>query len=115
MKRRRLSLAALTAAIGVAALFVLTPPGETHPTREAFARVREGMTRDEVAAAVGVPPEVAATIKRDSGEREPWEAWNSEDTHLSVRYGPDGRADQVVVAPLPRKSLSQRLRRRLGF
>lgn len=115
LRRRLLLAAALTVAVGAAALFVFARPGGPHPTREAFERVREGMTRDEVAATVGVPPEVAATIKRDSGEREPWEAWNCEDTHLSVRYAPDGQVDQIVLAPLPRKSLSQRLRWRLGL
>src|SRR5437660_541080 len=105
--RRRWLLPA--AGLIVSAVVVTTvlpaPPDVPRPSRESFEHVREGMTREEEAATIGAPPEVAATIKRDSGARE---AWNSEDTHLSVRYGPDARVDQILIAPLPRKSLTQR-------
>ena len=97
------AVAAMASAAVIAA--VLRGPG-TPPapaarvTRGSFDRVRAGMTRAEVIAAVGAPPGVYASRDVACWAGEEWfegvdDEWVCDDGCLGVGYGPGGR---VAVA-----------------
>ena len=120
MTRRRLLIAGTARVAGAAAVVALLPHGP-RVSRAAVGRVKEGMTFEEVMAAVGSPPvrHVATDAPPLPGRRnDPPVAhaeWPCEGGgRLWVKYGGDGRATLVVVVgqvdgSAPRPSLLRRL------
>ena len=82
-----------------------------------FARVRQGMTREEVVAAVGKPPISASGVALpDDVPAPPFEEWMAKDEHLLVVFGPDGRAVRVEATPAaPRPTVWGRVRSVFGL
>jgi hypothetical protein len=95
MKRRRVIVVVVVLAL-VAVVAVFWPRGP-RPCRATFEQVRDGMTREEVAATVGAPPgdytghDVCLV---DDGDGE---TWTANDASLVVAYGPEGLAKEVRI------------------
>jgi hypothetical protein len=88
-----------------------------YPCRETFEKVRKGMTREEVYATVGSPPDDApgggqvlpdwqSTLERG------YELWKSEDAILGVQFSADGTVDEFFVSD--EATYWTRVRYRLG-
>jgi hypothetical protein len=137
MRRRRV-IAGLVVVLAVAAVALWPRP--PRPCRATFERVREGMTQDEVYAAVGGRPgdysngaggKPMAGISSFAYSDE----WRADDGYLVVDYdyrfrtrGPDPHSDLLELDPdvpfrvrsarvqgFPPRTLWSRLRSRLGL
>jgi hypothetical protein len=104
MNRRRV-IVGLTVLAVVALVAAALWPSNPHPCRATFERARDGMTRDEVIAIVGVPPGDYKTGPHLTLPETPetWvagaEYWFGDDGELRVRFY-DGGATQVRVRGL---------------
>ena len=100
MKRRRIVVLAV---LVVAVAAVLFWPRGPRPCLATFPSVREGMTRDEVVAIVGGPPETFPDpcIQRKLGLTVLVDEWRADDGRLRVYYGKDGRAEFVQALEMP--------------
>jgi hypothetical protein len=84
------------------AAFVFWPRGP-RPCLATFEQVREGMTREEVVAIVGGPPETFPdpSLQRKLGLTVLVNEWRAHDGRLRVYYGKDGRAEYVQALEMP--------------
>jgi hypothetical protein len=117
MRRRRWLLLVLVALATVAVVLVLTWPT---PVEERAKRVREGMTRAEVIAAVGEPPGHYARLITyfDSGigPGHLYMGWYWDDGVLRVWLDEDGRVQHTVFKANPNPPSTLDLwRARLGL
>jgi hypothetical protein len=120
MRRRRLIVGLVVLAL-VAAAAVLWPRGPK-PCRATFEQVREGMTYDEVCAAVGAPPgdysDGYCLHSRYGFGYKAHQWWLANDGELFVEFGEDGTAVAVSARPaerLPEPPALNRLRARIGL
>ena len=117
MTRRRLLLFALLSAIVVAAACTaVVRPRPSAITRENEARIRDGMTLDELQAILGGPPRDRSTGPTDydpngvthvPGRPPPARVttiseWISDEVLIRVAFDADGRAEWITTCPLRR-------------
>jgi hypothetical protein len=102
MKRRRVIIGLVMLVVVAWAAFVFWPRGP-RPCLATFQSVREGMTREEVVAIVGGPPETFPdpSIQRKLGLTVLVDEWRADDGRLRVYYAKDGRADWVQALEMP--------------
>ena len=101
MKRRRTVGLVVLVVVTVAA-FLFWPRGP-RPCLATFQLVREGMTREEVVALVGAPPETLPepSLQRKLGLTVHVDEWGADDGRLRVAYDKDGRAEYVQALEMP--------------
>jgi Flp pilus assembly protein CpaB len=96
--RRRRAIIALAMLAFVAAAAVLLWPRGSRPCLATFEKVQEGMTREQVYATVGGPPNAVLGLPSEledaALQREEWEA---DDGLLWIGFSADGRVEQVRV------------------
>jgi hypothetical protein len=130
MRRRRVIVGLAVLALAAGTAIVLWPRGPL-PSRATFKQVREGMTFEEVCAAVGGPPgDYTGGTRRGPddlfGLRPYWlggdpprgEPWIGDDGMLVVTFDPAGRlacAEVWEVYPASPPPFWSRLLARLGL
>jgi hypothetical protein len=117
MKYRVIIAAVVALAVGALVAVILTArtPGVSFAS---FEGVHEGMTREDVHNAVGVPPGdySARKLANNSNCALPsLDFWVADDGLLQVFYGPDGRAEGVYRSQIEEPSRWNRFRARLGI
>ena len=118
MTRRRVLCGLLLLASALLACFAgwLMVASGPRVTRARMEQVKKGMSRDEVVPTVGLPP-----------RQHPWlpldvcDYWACDDADLLVRFDRGGTAVHVAILHaddmffMPRLTLTERLRRLLGW
>ena len=116
-RRRWLLLLPPLLLVAVVAGAVLLRSGP-HPCRATFEKVREGMTREEVYATVGGPPDQFPSIvvlEGATSRQVSYELWDGPDASMGVHFGDDGRATWVNVADNHTPRFWERIRNDLGL
>ena len=100
--RRRRTIGLVVLVVVAVAAFLFWPRGP-RPCLATFQLVREGMTRAEVVALVGGPPETfpEPSLQRKLGLTVLVDEWRADDGRLRVAYGKDGRAEYVQALEMP--------------
>ena len=121
MRRRHVIVGLIVAAVAVVVAVAHWPRGP-QPCRATFALVREGMTFEEVCAAVGGPPGDYTGGTRvgliDLNGPATLAIWTATDGELLADFNYDGRlawAQVIDVSEIPRPPLFARLLSRLGL
>jgi len=131
MKKRLLLVFAGFACVLIAGYFLHAWLTKTHINRETFERIENGMTLAEVEQIIGVPPGNYETRQRN-GPRHPRSAyvlfegnniysiapevtWSSNDGEIIVTVSKDGRVMHKHFNDVELESVSDTLRRWLGF
>jgi len=102
MKRRRVFIGMVVLGAILAAALALSRPT---PLEERVGRIRAGMSGAEVDAVLGAPPgdhTRYVTYVRHGGIRRadsPIMEWDYDEGCVDVRFGPDGRVEDVTYYP----------------
>ena len=110
MKRRHLALALIFAAVLAVITGIVRSPSGPGPCWATFEKVQDGMSRDEVIATVGGPPNTTSKFNEGTSE-----VWDADDGALLVAFNEYGDAIQVIRFWHKPPTVLEKLRERFGF